>query len=433
VPVLTRRLAIVAAVASVATIVVPGTVVARLLIVNSVLLVVAIVDWLLAPRTVTVERDVPAITALGGTATITWHVRSKAARTVRVSVADALAPSLRADVRRFTVDVPPRGAGSVSTSFSPTRRGRFVLRDLVVRVDGPLGLAARQRTDAVTRVLRVYPQFRSRREAELRIDRARILEVGLRSVKGRGGGTDFDQLREYTVDDEFRRIDWSATARVGHPIVREFRAERNQNVVVLFDNGRVMAGRVGGVPRAEYAMDAALLLTTVATRLGDRCGLLAFDRTVRATVAPGHGPSQISHVTEALYELEPQLVESDYRGAFARTAAEFRRRALIVVLTDLVDQAVGDSLIPALPVLRAQHLLLIGTVIDPQIEEWAMGPVTNEASAYRQAAAIRTLAARRRAAAQLRAAGAVVVDTTPARLAADLGDAYLDFKATGRL
>ena len=112
------------------------------------------------------------------------------------------------------------------------------------RVDGPLGLAARQGRLRQPATLRVYPRFRSREEAELRIDRARILEVGLRSAKGRGGGTDFDQLREYTVDDEFRRIDWAATARAGRPIVRTFRAERNQNVVVLFDNGRVMAGRV---------------------------------------------------------------------------------------------------------------------------------------------------------------------------------------------
>jgi uncharacterized protein (DUF58 family) len=141
---------------------------------------------------------------------------------------------------------------------------------VVWRTEGPLGLLARQGRTELPASLRVYPRFRSRDEAELRIDRARILEVGLRSAKGRGGGTDFDQLREYTVDDESTRIDWAATARVGRPIVRTYRAERNQNVVVLFDNGRVMAGRVAGVPRADFAMDAALLITTVATRLGDR-------------------------------------------------------------------------------------------------------------------------------------------------------------------
>src|SRR5699024_4406700 len=122
--------------------------------------------------------------------------------------------------------------------------------ELVWRGEGPLGLVARQHREHRPSLLRVHPRFRSREEAELKIDQARILEVGLRSSTGRGGGTDFDQLREYTVDDEFRRIDWAATARSGRPIVRTFRAERNQNVVVLFDNGRVMAGRVAGAPRS---------------------------------------------------------------------------------------------------------------------------------------------------------------------------------------
>ena len=156
-----------------------------------------------------------------------------------------------------------------------------------MRVSGPFGLGARQRARRLPGELRVYPPFRSRQEAELRIDKARILEVGLRSAKGRGGGTEFDQLREYTVDDEFRRIDWAATARSAKPIVRTYRAERNQTVLILLDNGRVMAGRVGDVPRVEHAMDAVMMLTTVATRLGDRCGLVAFDRRVRAVVPPG--------------------------------------------------------------------------------------------------------------------------------------------------
>ena len=119
---------------------------------------------------------------------------------------------------------------------------------MVVRVLGPFGLVARQRARRVPGELRVYPPFRSRQEAELRIDKARILEVGLRSAKGRGGGTEFDQLRDYTVDDEFRRIDWAATARSAKPIVRTYRAERNQTVLILLD-GRVMAGRVADVPR----------------------------------------------------------------------------------------------------------------------------------------------------------------------------------------
>src|SRR5207244_1226454 len=175
--------------------------------------------------------------------------------------------------------------------------------------------------------------FRSRDEAELRINEARILEIGLRSAQGRGGGTEFDSLRDYSVDDEFRRIDWAATARAARPIVRTYRAERNQTVLLLLDAGRLMAGRVDDVPRLDHAMDAVMMLTAVATRLGDRAGLVAFDQRVRAVVSPGHSRDQLSRVTEAMYALEPELVESDYRGAFAETLAPFRRPALLRLFT----------------------------------------------------------------------------------------------------
>lgn len=434
VPVPTARFVVVAAVAGLAAFVVPGSTLDRLLIINGALLAVGLIDWSFAPgaRAFTIERDLPPVVILGSEESLTWRVRSIGRRGFHITAADELAPSLGAE-RRFRGRVPAGGTLEATTHLRPHRRGDFHPTQIVWRIAGPLGLFARQGRVARPSTLRVHPAFRSRQEAELRIDRARILEVGLRSAQGRGGGTDFDQLREYTVDDESRRIDWAATARAGHPVVRTYRAERNQNVVVLLDNGRVMAGRVDGVPRVEFAMDAALLITTVATRLGDRCGLLAFDRDIRATVAPSHGRDQVTRVTEALYRLEPSLVDSDYEGAFTQTMVTFRRRALIVILTDLVEQAIGDSLLPALPVLTRSHIIVVGAVQDPEVRAWADDAATDDESVYRQASAARALRARRRAASRLRAAGAIVVDAPPHELAARLGDAYLEAKASGRL
>jgi uncharacterized protein (DUF58 family) len=304
---------------------------------------------------------------------------------------------------------------------------------VVLRTEGPLGLLARQGRRTIPGLIRVYPPFRSKKEAELRIDRARILEVGLRSVKGRGGGTEFEQLREYSVDDEFRRMDWAATARAGKPIVRTYRAERNQTVIILLDNGRVMAGRVDGVPRVEHAMDAVMMLTAVATRLGDRVGLVAFDRRVRAVVSPGQGRGQFGRVSDAMYQLEPELAESDYRGAFTETLGRFRRRALLVVLTELAEQAVTETLLPALPMIVRSHLVVVGAVRDPDVARWGGAVPAEAATSYRKVAALSALEERRRLVGRLRSLGATVVDATPGRLAPELADAYLRVKATGRL
>ncbi len=438
-PVPTWRLAVVAAVASLAVLLLPVRPPFGLLAVDGVLLLVALADWRLAtlPEELEVERELPGIVPLGGESRVVWRVANRqgrhAGRAVRVGLADELAPSLAATTRRARLTVPAHGRAAAATAIRPTRRGRFTPTELTVRVEGPFGLAARQGRRQLPATLRVYPPFKSRDEAELRIDKARILEIGLRSAQGRGGGTEFDSLREYSVDDEFRRMDWAATARAGKAIVRTYRAERNQTVLLLLDAGRTMAGRVEEVPRLDHAMDAVMMLTAVATRLGDRAGLVAFDSEVRAAVNPGHTRDQLSRVTEAMYALEPRLVESDYRGAFAETLVRFRRRAMLVILTELAEQAVAETLLPALPLIARNHLVVVASVTDPEVEGWARSTPAEAGAAYRKAAATASLEARRRTVARLRGLGAVVVDARPGRLAPELADAYLRVKATGRL
>mgnify|MGYP000626792624 CR=1 FL=1 len=303
----------------------------------------------------------------------------------------------------------------------------------VLRVEGPLGLAARQQRRSVPTVLHVHPKFHSREEAELRIRKARILDVGLRSARGVGGGTEFEQLREYTPDDEFRRVDWAASARAGKPIVRTYRPERNQTVMVLLDNGRLMAAQVDGVPRLEHAMDATIMLTAVASGLGDKIGLVTFDQQVRSIVAPARHGHQVSRVTEAMFELEPVLAESDYQEAFRQTLVRFRRRALLVILTDLAPGAVTDSLIPALPMILRNNLVVIGAVRDPEVAHWSEGVVVDAAQTFRRSAAVAAVDDRERLVARLRGMGATVVDAVPGKLAPALADVYLHVKNTGRL
>jgi uncharacterized protein (DUF58 family) len=423
------------ALAAVAVVLAPAPAGLTLLIVEVVLAVLALADWAVGtrPAVIVVERQLPAVLPLDGDGEVVWRVRNPGERRVVVWLADELAPSLRATIRRARLVVPGGARVSARAELHPHRRGRFTPTELVLRVEGPLGLVSRQARRQVPAVLRVYPPFRSRQEAELRIDRARILEVGLRSARGQGGGTEFDALREYGVDDESRRIDWAATARTTKAIVRTYRAERNQTVLLLLDTGRLMAGQVEAVPRLDHAMDAVMMLTALATRLGDRAGLVAFDQEMRALVGPGHARGQLGRVTEAMYALEPRLVESDYRGAFAQTLARFRRRALLVLLTELAAEPVAESLLPALPLVARDHLVVVAAVQDPEVGGWARSVPENAGDAYRKASALAALEERHRTVARLRGLGATVVDAPPGRLAPELADAYLHVKATGRL
>jgi uncharacterized protein (DUF58 family) len=433
-PVPTVRLALVATALAVVVLAMPLAMPWALVTVNAVLAVVAGLDWALAPapKRLGVTRTVPAVRELDSSGEITWRVQNPTDRRLRVGLADDLAPSLRAGTRRAHLTVPAGATVRAGTTFRPSRRGRFEIRTLTLRIEGPLGLVARQGDIDRPAVLRVHPRYRSRLEAEQRINRSR-LETGLRSSVGRGGGTEFDALREYSVDDEIRRVDWAATARANRAIVRTYRAEQNQTVLCLVDSGRTMAAKVADVPRLEHAMDAAMMLTHVASRLGDRAGMLAFDSDVRAVVPPRPGRGQLTRVTEALYDLEPRLVESDYRAAFAAALARFPKRAMLVVLTELAEQAVTETLLPALPLIARSHLVVVAGVTDPAVERWATAVPAEAGTAYRKAAAVAALEERRRVVARLRSLGATVVDEPPGDLAPALADAYLRVKHTGRL
>ena len=407
-----------------------------LILVQMVLLTIFVIDALtsVSPSNVRVFREHPPSISLGETAPISWAIENHATAAVRATVTDALWPSLRPTRRSVKLRLAARGSHVATAELWPSRRGRFPLDTITVCVETRLRLSSRRRTHRVSTVLRVLPAFPSRDELQRRMRQPRVVDVGLRTLRLKGSGTDFDQLRDYQPGDDPRRMDWPATARLQKPIARQYRAERNQSVVLLVDNGRIMASSVADVPRVEHAMDAALGLTQVAIGLGDKVGMVTFDRQIR-TVVPSHASrSQQARISEAMYLLEPNLNESAYQAAFVYAAARFRRRSLYVVLTDLAESVVEESILPALTTLSRRHLVVVAAVSDPLLNTWALGDNANSASnAFRQAAAISMVQQRRRNMVRLRAGGAIVIDAPPGELAHRLVDTYLELKASGRL
>jgi len=400
------------------------------------LVVLFLVDAALAtsPRAIAVTRDVGTTMRVGDPAPMSWVIENTSARPAQVAVHDALWPSLGARRWRAHLRMAARQRMIVRTELLPTRRGRFPLDIVTVRITGPMRLAFRQASRSVPDVVRVMPAYPSRDAVRRRVRLPRVADIGLRSIRRVGGGTEFDQLREYRPDDEFRRIDWPSTVRLQRPIVKQYRTERNQTIVALLDNGRTMAGTVGEVARVEHAMDAVLGLTDAAIRLSDRVGLVCFDRQVRSLVTASSSSSQLARVAEAMYLLEPDLTESAYTAAFSYAAARFRRRSLYIVLTDLAEATVAQTLLPAVRILVRTHLVVVAGVRDPVVDGWAKG-VDHQwpSEVFRTAAAITAGHQRERAAATLRAVGAIVIDAAPGRLAIDLVETYLDLKASGRL
>jgi uncharacterized protein (DUF58 family) len=279
--------------------------------------------------------------------------------------------------------------------------------------------------------VRALPPFRSRRHLPAKLSRLRELDGQHRSLL-RGPGSEFDSLREYVVGDDVRSIDWRGTARHADVLVRTWRPERDRRILVVLDTGRTAAGRVGDAPRLDAAMDATQLLAALAARAGDRIDLIAMDRRIRARVIGAARSAVLPAVTDAMAPLEAELVESDGAAMASAVLAHARRRCLVVLLTDLNPAALTETLLPHIPVLAARHLLLIGSVADPRVDELA-GQRGEARRVYAAAAAERARAERARVSAVLQRRGVIVVDAPPERLPPALADAYLDLKAAGRL
>ncbi|ODQ94903.1 DUF58 domain-containing protein [Mycolicibacterium holsaticum] len=393
-----------------------------------------------SPRRLRFERSGDAAARLGQSVDAVLLVENLGGRRLRGAIRDAWPPSGRAHPRAHAVDVATGQRVRLTTTLAPVRRGDQNSDLVTARSVGPLGLAGRQGSHRVPGQIRILPPFLSRKHLPSRLARLRELE-GNTPVLIRGQGTEFDSLREYVIGDDVRSIDWRATARRADVVVRTWRPERDQRVVIVLDTGRTSAGRVGvdptandpaGWPRLDWFMDAALLLAALASRAGDHVDFLAHDRVTRAGVFNASRTELLAQLVEAMAPLEPALVESDARAMVSAVQRRVRRRAFVVLLTDLNASALDEGLMGILPQLAVKHEVLLAAVADPRVEKLAAGRA-DAAQVYDAAAAERARNDRRSIAARLRRTGVDVVDAPPEDLAPALADHYLAMKAAGRL
>ncbi|MEV7759244.1 DUF58 domain-containing protein [Microbacterium sp. NPDC089180] len=381
------------------------------------------------PRRVEVTRTLPERALRDEPVSGELRVRNLGTRLLRAHVRDAWQPTAGAPEERLRLTVPPGERRAAPLPLLPRRRGELRSAFVVVRALGPLGLAGRQaRVDAPAR-LRVLPPFTSRRHLPSRLARLRELD-GNTTLQVRGQGTEFDSLREYVRGDDVRSIDWRATARAGTTMLRTWRPERDRHVVIVIDTGRTAAARVGDGVRLDAAMEAALLLSVLASRAGDHVHLVMFDRVPRARVTRVDGAQLLPALVDAMTPVDPQLIDTDWDAVFAHVRGLSVRPALVVLLTAADDPEAARAFLASLPAVAARSRLLVATATD--------GP--GDVPAHRDAADVYAAAAIERARhdadrvrdAVVRAGGDAVAasaDDLPPLVA----DRYLALKAAGRL
>ncbi len=395
--------------------------------------VLVVADLLLAasPSALRLTRPEEALQVrLGEAVGTALVVENTGRRSARGLLRDAWPPSAGSSPGRHRLAVPPGERRRAATTLTPTRRGDRAADRVTVRLHGPLGLAARQRSVVVPGRARVLHAFPSRRHLPSRLAVLRELD-GRAAVRTRGQGTEFDSLRDYVEGDDVRSIDWRATARRRHLVVRTWQPEQHRRIVIVVDTGRTSAGRVGDAPRLDAAMDAALLLTALAGHARDRVQVVAGDRRVHARIAGGDRATLLHDVISTLAPVDPHLVETDW-GLLAAEVTRSTHRSLVVLLTPLEPAALEEGLLPVLPALVAHHRVVLASVSDPALEVMRAAR-DGSAEVWGAVAAERTGSLRRATADALGRLGVDVLDAPPDDLPVRLADHYLALKREGLL
>jgi len=310
----------------------------------------------------------------------------------------------------------------------PLRRGDYHFGYLNLRWFGPLKLMIRQDKIEASETVKVYPNLMDVRRYDLLLQRNRLQEMGLRHTRMFGEGTEFERLREYLPDDEYRRINWKATARRGYPVTIEYQTERSQNIVAVLDIGRMMQSPVKRIAKLDYAVNAVLFLAYVATGKGDKIGLMTFADEAVQFLNPRQGRGQFYHMLEALYAVEPQPVEPNYQRALSYLAVKQRKRALIVIFTDLSGGVTMQSLVSHVSVLARRSLPLVVTISDPDLHTAAQQKPHDSATVYQKAAAMQLLDERQVALDTLRRQGVLTLDVPANQLSLAVINRYLELK-----
>ena len=381
-----------------------------------------------------VEREMEDRFAMGAENEVTVRIANRARRKISFIVKDEYPPEMELlTPREAQLTVPAGRSRSWSYSLLPTSRGKYAFGNTQLRYRTRLGLLWKQFSYSTAVDVKVYPDIREARKHEIYAHRNRRPEPGLRRMRVRGQGREFESLREFVMGDEIRHISWPATARRGKLITRQYTIERSQNIVVLLDTGRLMTARIGKLTKLDHAVNATLSIAYVAAAGGDNVGLIAFSRRVVSYLPPRRGHDQINRLMEALYSLEPQMIEPSYKRAFNFFSANWHRRSLVVILTDLVDRDASAELLANTSQLMPRHLPLIITIGDTDLRELVRAKPASSGDVYRQAVAEEILRQREEALTRIRHAGGLALDVPPGRLSLELVNKYLEVKERGLL
>ena len=381
-------------------------------------------------------REIPRTVSLGvpvdSSITLENHCGMKLVGEVR----DDLPAHFSTDPTEHALGLPPRAQVTTRRKLTPGRRGSFELEHVYLKFRSHCRLWVRHVRLDVRDTLKVYPDMKQLSDYAMLARTNRLSLIGVRKTRQIGQDSEFERLRDYSRDDNYRHIDWRSTARRRKLTVRQFQSDQSQRIVFLLDCGRMMTNTHDGFSLLDHALNSMLMMAYVALSQGDSVGLLCFSDTIHSYIPPSGGSSQMNRLLQASFDQFPRLVESRYDQAFLYLSNHCKRRSLVVLATNVIDEVNANAVVDYLGNINGQHLPLGVLLRDRQMFEAAdavaspsLAGADAEFAMYRAAAAADILLWRDQVIRDLRHRGVLMVDAFPDELTAPLVNQYLEIKA----
>ena len=377
-----------------------------------------------------VSREVAPNLSVNREHEVVLRLRSGSQRALRVTVTDEVPDHCLVCGLPVKLRLQARQGAEIRYRLTPTHRGDGSFGGVICLVVSPFGLWQSRQIQPLIASVRVYPDFAAiAGYLELLSDRQTV-RLGIKKSQRRGEGLEFHQLREYRSGDTLRQIDWKATSRRRELISREYEEERDQRVLFLIDSGRRMRARDQQLSHFDHALNAMLLLAYVALRQGDSVGLKLFGAE-RKWVPPQRGLASVNMLLNETYSVHSGSEQADYVTAAEELMGHERKRALVILMTNLREE--DSDLLPALRLLRQRHVVVLANLREQLLDETLQARPRVFKQALRLAATYDYLEARKRYQAQCMTAANAVLDCTPQQLPSQVVTAYWQIKRSGKL
>ncbi len=382
-------------------------------------------------RQVEVVRGLPACAGRGVPFEAALTLRNAGPAALALEVRDATPAQAAPELWLRRATLPPGESVRLAVELRIHQRGRYDFGPVWVRIQGRLGLLEAQRpVDAPGRI-RVYPESVLPGQAFAALAGEISWAALAARSRLRGDGLEFESITPYVPGDDPRHIDWRSTAKTRAPMVRRFQLEQRRDILVVIDCGRLMAAQTGAGTKLDRAVDSALMLARTALARGDRCGAAVYDNRMQGFLPPQTGQRAFHTLLESLFDLRCQYAESDFTSAFAALQARQRKRALVIVLSDVAEAETSERLRSGLAALAKRHVAVFAALQTPALRRYVRAPVESPQDAARKAVTLRLLQDRERALHFIRRAGAHVLDVEPERLTVPLINQYVSLRERG--